>query len=86
MPGTNAVGINTAARISAMATTGPDTSSIAFCAASCGVMPRFDVVLHGFHHDDGVVDHQSNGQHQSEERERVDGEAENREDDECADQ
>src|SRR5262249_1303029 len=39
MPGTNAVGINTAARISAIAITGPETSSMALMVASCGVIP-----------------------------------------------
>src|ERR1700723_1815745 len=36
MPGIKAVGINTAIRIRAMATTGPTTSPIAFNAPSCG--------------------------------------------------
>src|SRR6266403_1755889 len=39
MPGMNAVGMNTAAMTRAMATTGPDTSSIAFSAASRGERP-----------------------------------------------
>ena len=39
MPGMNAVGTNTAARMSAIATTGPDTSSIALKAASRGDSP-----------------------------------------------
>src|SRR6516164_1818098 len=39
MPGTKAVGINTAARIKAMAMTGPETSSIAFNVASFGESP-----------------------------------------------
>src|SRR5256885_10018265 len=39
MPGMNAVGMNTAAMTRAMATTGPDTSSIAFNAASRGESP-----------------------------------------------
>ena len=59
-----------------MAITGPDTSSMAFSAASLRRQPFFDVVLHGLHHDDGVVHHQADGQHQAEQRERVDGEAE----------
>src|SRR5438034_3701918 len=40
MPGMNAVGMNTAAMTRAIATTGPDTSSIAFSAASRGERPR----------------------------------------------
>ena len=39
IPGMNAVGTNTAARMSAMATTGPDTCSMAFNAASRGGSP-----------------------------------------------
>ena len=46
----------------------------------------FDVVLHCLDHDDGVIDDKADGQHQSEQRERVDGEAERREDDERADE
>ena len=40
MPPMNATGMNTAARISAMLTTGPETSSIALSVASRGAMPR----------------------------------------------
>src|SRR4029453_3693382 len=39
MPGTNAVGRNTAVRISAIAITGPDTSDIALSVASFGESP-----------------------------------------------
>ncbi len=39
MPGMKAVGMNTAARMSAMAMTGPETSSIALSVASLGDMP-----------------------------------------------
>ena len=39
MPGMNAVGTNTAARMSAMATTGPETCSMALKAASRGESP-----------------------------------------------
>ena len=39
IPGTNAVGTNTATRISAIAMTGPDTSSIALSVASRGASP-----------------------------------------------
>ena len=51
-----------------------------------GRHPVFDVTLYGFHHDDGVIDHQADGEHQAEQREGVDGEAEQREEDEGADQ
>ena len=39
MPGMKAVGTNTAARISAIATTGPETCSMALMAASRGESP-----------------------------------------------
>jgi hypothetical protein len=39
MPAMNPTGMNTDARMRAMLTTGPETSSIAFSVASRGVMP-----------------------------------------------
>ena len=51
-----------------------------------GLHALFDVVLDRLDHDDGVVDHQADGEHQAEERKRVDGEAERGKDDEGADQ
>ena len=63
-----------------MAMTGPETSSIAFSVASFGRHPLLDVMLHGLDHHDGVVHHQADGQHQAEERQRVDGKAQQRED------
>ena len=39
MPPMKATGMKTAARISAMLTTGPETSSIAFSVASRGAIP-----------------------------------------------
>ena len=38
-----------------------------------------DMVLHRLHHNNGVIDDQTNGQHHPEEREGIDGEAEQRE-------
>ncbi len=46
----------------------------------------FDVAFHSFHHHDRVVNHQTDRQHQSEERERVDGKAEQRKEQERPDQ
>ena len=66
--------------------TGPETSSIARTVASRGDMPFFDVMLDRFHDDDGVIDDQTDGEHESEERERVDGEPEERKKHEGADQ
>ena len=45
-----------------------------------------DMVLDGFDHHDGVVDDETDGQHQAEERERVDGKSEQRENGEGADE
>jgi len=47
--------------------------------ASSGVTPpRFQALLHRLDHDDRVVDHDADGEHQAEERERVDREVERR--------
>jgi hypothetical protein len=86
MPGMNAVGTNTAARMSAIATTGPETCSMALNAASARGQSQLDVVLDGLHHDDRVVHHEADGQHEAEERQCVDREAEQREDHERTDE
>src|SRR5262249_39309794 len=44
------------------------------------------VVLDGLHHHDGVVHHEADGEHEAEERQRVHGKAEQREDHERAHQ
>ena len=44
------------------------------------------MVFHGLDNDDGVVDHQANGENKTEQRERVDGKSERRKDDECSDE
>ena len=62
-----------------MATTGPETSSIALKRRVPGREALLDVALDGLDHDDGVIHHQSNGQHQAEQGERVDGKPEHRE-------
>ena len=51
-----------------------------------GSQPILNVALHGLHHDDGIVHHQADRQNQSEQRKRVDGKTEEREEDECTDQ
>ena len=48
--------------------------------------PLLDVALDRLDHHDGVVHHEADGQHQAEERQRVDREAQEREDHERADQ
>ena len=86
MPGTNAVGMKTAAKNQG---DGNDRARHLFHRLLRGIVrghPLLDVVLDRLHHDDGIVHHQSDGQHQAEERKRVDGKSENRKYDECADQ
>ena len=86
IPGMNAVGTKTATRISAMAMTGPETSSIALKRRVARRQPVLDVVLDGLDHHDRVVDHQADGEHEPEQRQRVDREPEQREDGERPDQ
>ena len=66
--------------------TGPETSSIALRVASFGDKPFFNMMFHRLDHDDRIVDHQADGQHQPEERQGVDRETEQREKDERADE
>ena len=79
MPGMNTVGMKTAARMMAMATTGPETSSHGLQGRVARRHALFDVMLHRLHHHDGVIHHQADGQHQPEQRKRVDGKAQHRE-------
>ena len=46
----------------------------------------FHVVLNGFDHDDGIIDHEADGQNQAKQRQGVDRESESREKDEGPDQ
>ena len=72
----NAIGTNTAQSTSVMAMIGLVTSRH---GADGGVVRReavLDVALDVLDHDDGVIDHDADGQHEAEERERVDREAE----------
>ncbi len=82
----NAVGTNTAHSTSAIAMIGPDTSSIALRVASIGVSPMLDVALHVLHHHDRIVDDDADGEHQAEQRQRVQREAEREHHGERADQ
>ena len=49
-------------------------------------IPGIQALLHRFHHHDRVIDHDADGEHQPEQRERVDGEAERGERSEGADE
>ena len=54
----------------------------------CGtrIEPCLDVALDVLHHDDRVVDHDADREHQAEQRKIVEREAEHRHEEECADQ
>ena len=69
------MGMNTAARMRAIAMTGPDTSSIALRAASWGERPVFDVVLHRLYHNDCIIDDKPDRKNKSEKRQGINGEA-----------
>ncbi len=71
----NAAGTNTAARIRAIAITGPETSSIALRLAFFRRQAFPDVALNGRDDHDGVVHPRPDREHQPEERERVNREA-----------
>ena len=50
-----------------------------------GVQALIDVSFGGFHHHDGIIHHQSDGEDQAEEGQRVDGESKQRKEGEGAD-
>ena len=81
-----AAGTNTAHSTSAIAISAPPTSSMLLIAASRGLKPGRDVALDVLDHDDRVVDHDADRQHQPEQRQVVQREAEQRHDEERADQ
>ena len=68
----NAVGMNTAQSTSAVAMIGPVTSLIACLRRLERRQAERDVALDVFDHDDRVIDHDADGEHEAEERERVD--------------
>ena len=86
MPGMKAVGTKTDERTRAIPITGPGELLHRFSSRVLGIQALFDVALHTFHDDDGVVHHQADGQHQPEHRKRIDGEAEQREEDKGSNQ
>ena len=73
-------------KTSDIAMIGPLSSFIARSQAATGVRPCSMIVFHRFHHDDSVVDDQSDGENQSKERQRVDAKRERNEEDERFDQ
>ena len=79
-------GTNTEQSASVMARIGPVISSIALIVAVRGVEPLRDHPLDVLQHDDRVVDHDADRQHQPEERQVVQAKAQRRHDRERADQ
>ena len=71
-----AVGTNTAISTSAVAMIGLVTSRIACWAAATGVRPARDVALDVLDHHDRVVDDDADREHETEQRQRVQREAE----------
>ncbi len=45
-------------------------------AAAMGGVPFLQMPVHVLDHDDGVVDHKPDGQHQGQQRQQIDGESE----------
>ena len=88
MPGMKAVGTNTESSTRVMAMIGPVTWVIAFSVASAGreVGLVLEDVLDRLDHDDGVVDHDADRQHQGQQRDGVGREAQRQHDGEGADQ
>ena len=87
VPGKKDTGTNTEISTSDVATTALDTSFMAAEVAVCGsVLSVIDVSLHVFDDHDGVIDHESRGQRDAEQRQRVDGETEDLDEGERTDQ
>ena len=72
MPPITAVGTNTASSTSVVAITGPVTSTIALAVASLAEALLVDQAHGVLDHHDRVVDDDADGQHQTEQRQRVD--------------
>ena len=86
MPLMNAHGTNTAHSTRPTAMIGPVTSSIALMVAVRASRPLAIMPLDVFQHDDGVVHHDADGQHQAEQRDVVQAEAQSGHDGEGADE
>ena len=75
MPPRKQHGMNTELSTSVMARIGPVISSIALIVAVRESQPGGDQPLDVLQHDDGVVDHDADGQHQAEQRQVVEAES-----------
>ena len=76
VPGKNDTGTKTEISTSEVAMTALETSAMATDVAVWGSVRPRDMPLRILDYDDGVIDHQSCGQRDSEQGQRVDGEAE----------
>ena len=85
-PVMKAVGRKTPMRTREIASSAPPTSSMVLCAASFGVIALLDVALDVFDDDDGVVDDDTDREHEAEQRQRVERDADQAHDEERADQ
>ena len=82
----NPMGMYTAISTTVMATDRP--AELAGTPES-GFLERdalFQVAVHVFHHDDRIVHHEADGEHQCQERHEVDGVTQDEHDEECTDQ
>ena len=75
MPARKQHGMNTELSTSVMASIGPVISSMALMVAVRGVQAGRDQSFDVLQHDDGVVHHDADGQHQPEQRQVVQAEA-----------
>ena len=76
MPDRNADGTNTAHSVSAIEISAPPTSRMVTWAASAGLHASLEIALDILHHDDGVVDHDADRKHETEQRQIVQRNAE----------
>ena len=79
MPGMKAVGTKTEERTRAIRDDGTGEFLHGSPRRILGRQTFFDVALHAFDDHNGIVDHQADGQHQPEQRKRIDRETEQRE-------
>ena len=87
VPGKNATGTNTATSTSDVAMTAPATSFMASGAALWESRLAFlNVALDVFDHHDGVIHHQSGGQRDAEQRQRIDRKPQQLDEGESSDQ
>ncbi len=78
MPGMNAGGRKTDMSTRVMPMIGTEQFAHGINARLLGGLPAFDMLGGAFHHDDGVIHDNANGQHDGKESEQIDAEPEQR--------